>query len=187
MGCHRSRVQYWLSHPEESTLFHVAMIKGAQFCFCDDLEDPDIEQRSTHPSFSMSLPTIFHGWNGNTQLSRTRNIDDAMRLVICLAMLIRRISKPDYKPWYALLMLSETHLRHDFRVHNVCHWFVLLDQNEASHVFNFSIYWNMIFSQSCDKMKLKKRPITFNQSCNSVWLVCPIGSGITSALDQASA
>ena len=30
--------------------------------------------------FLMSAPNIFHGWNRNTQLSRTRGTDDVMRL-----------------------------------------------------------------------------------------------------------
>ena len=111
------------------------------------------------PILLMSAPNIFHGWNGNTQLSRTRKIDDAMRLfqiidLVMFGLLVRHISDPDYKPWYALLMLPATHLKLDFQIHNVCHCFVSLDQSEAWQVINFSIYWKRsILSPVLPKIK----------------------------------
>ena len=89
----------------------------------------------------------------------------------CLAMCVRRVSVPDYKPGYALLMLSVTQLKLDFRIHNVCHCFVSLDRNEAWQVMSFSKYWkwsilsnvsNIPQNISHGKMRLKKRLITFN-------------------------
>ena len=183
MGRHRSRMQCWHSQLEDY----------AVSC-CHENGSPGLplgwlwgnpERTMLHtPIFLMSVPNIFHGWNGNTQLSRTRNIDNAVRLfqINDLVMFDCACSsqfRPGlHKPWYVVLKLTVTHLKLNFRLHNVCHCFVSLDRNDVWQVINFSIYWKLsilcnvlpkiqIFPQNIShgKMKLKMRPITFNQPC----------------------
>ena len=99
------------------------------------------------PIFLMSVPNIFPGWNGNTQWSRTRNIEDAMRLFQINDLVMFGYACPShfrprfYEPWCALLMFTVTHVKLDFRLPNVCHCFVPLDRKEAWQVINFSKYW----------------------------------------------
>ena len=45
-------------------------------------------------------------------------------------MLIRRVSDPDYNPWYGL-MLPVKHLKLDFRIHSVFHCFLSIERKEA--------------------------------------------------------
>ena len=116
------------------TLFHVAMIMGAQLCLWDDFEEILIYKTMFHISiFLVSAPNIFHGWNGNIQLSRSGDIHDTIRLLQINDLVMFGYACPShFRPGlYVMLMFPVTHLKHDFRIRNVCHCTV--SQSETKH------------------------------------------------------
>ena len=77
-GCHRSCI--WLSHPEDCSLFHVAMRMGAQCFLWDEFEKTLIKNNAPYTHL-LDASAKYFSWmkHRNTQLIKTCNIDDAMR------------------------------------------------------------------------------------------------------------
>ena len=156
MGCHISHSQCWLSYPDDSTLFCVAVRMGAHFCLWDDFEEILIHS-STHSSSWCQRQIFFTVEKGITRCVELATSNWTLsnkwsdNVWICLSV---AFSDPDYKPWYALLTLAVTHSKLEFRIHNVCHCFESLDRNKSLHAINFGIYWNWnILSNVLQKIK----------------------------------
>ena len=186
MWCHRSRIQCYLSHPEDSTpAVSCCRANGGPVLYLGWLwGNPDIVQMLHTPILLIRAPTICHGRNGYTQLNKTRSTDDTMRLFQINDLVMFGYACPShFRPGLstvicALIVLPVTHLKPVLRIHNVCHCFMSLNRNEVWRVINFSTYWkrsilsNVLLKieyspqiQVRWKMKLKKRPVTFNKPC----------------------
>ena len=149
------------------------------------------------PIFLMSAANIFHGWNGNTQLSRTLNIDDEMILFQINDLEMSSYAYPShFRPGlYVASDTLETRFPDSQRVSLFC--VTRPKRSLAGYQLWYVLKWgissnvlpkNQIFPQNISrrKIKLKKRRITFIQPCIYLPLFLSLSSAHALPLSRLS-